>query len=103
MELHSRPLRVGWLTNAWKSLEPGVARPIEAAKRILKKNYSSVKDTALPVGPWEEAGGIIVAVECAASFRSLIRSGPVSALTDPLGQISGSVDEQDSAVDYRKA
>src|ERR1700732_2043639 len=74
MELHSRPLKVGWLTNAWKSLEPGGAKPIEAATRILKKYFSSVKDVSLPVGPWEEAGGIIVAVECAASFRSLIRS-----------------------------
>jgi len=37
--------------------------------------FSSVKDVALPVGPWEDAGSIIVAVECAASFRSLIRSG----------------------------
>jgi len=29
MELHSRPLKVGWLTNAWKSLVPGIAKPIE--------------------------------------------------------------------------
>ena len=88
LELHSRPLRVGWLTNAWKSLEAGVAKPIEAASRALKKYFSSVKDVALPVGPWEEAGAIIVGVECAASFRSLIRSGRVSELTDPLGQIA---------------
>src|SRR6266404_1666733 len=47
MELRSRPLRIGWLTNAWKSLEPGVAKPIEAANRILKKSFSSVKDAAL--------------------------------------------------------
>src|SRR5216684_436600 len=91
VELHSRPLKIGWLTNAWKSLEPGVAKPIEVATRILKKYFSSVKDADLPVGPWEEAGHIIVAVECAASFRSLIRSGRVSELTDPLGQIAGYV------------
>src|SRR5258706_2622513 len=46
MELRSRPLRIGWLTNAWKSLEPGVAKPIEAAARGLKKNFSSVRDVA---------------------------------------------------------
>jgi len=103
MELRSRPLRIGWLTNAWKSLEPGVAKPIEAAAKVLKKNFSSVRDVALPVGPWEEAGGIIVAVECAASFRSLIRSGRVSELTDPLGQIAGYVNEQYSAADYLQA
>src|SRR5216683_2147776 len=103
MELHSRPLKIGWLTNAWKSLEPGIAKPIEAATKILKKYFSSVKDIALPVGPWEDAGNIIVAVECAASFRSLIRSGRVNELADPLGQIAGYVNEQYSAADYLQA
>jgi aspartyl-tRNA(Asn)/glutamyl-tRNA(Gln) amidotransferase subunit A len=103
MELRSRPLKIGWLTNAWKSLAPGVAKPIDAASRILKKYFSSVKDVTLPTGPWEEAGGVIVAAECAASFRPLIRSGRVSELTDPLGQIAGYVNEQYSAADYLQA
>ncbi len=103
MELHSRPLKIGWLTNAWKSLAPGVAKPMDAATRILKKYFSSVKDVALPVGPWEEAGGIIVAAESASSFRLLIRSGRVSELADPLGQIAGYVNEQLTAVDYLQA
>jgi aspartyl-tRNA(Asn)/glutamyl-tRNA(Gln) amidotransferase subunit A len=103
MELRSRPLRVGWLTNAWKSLAPGVAKPLEAAARILKRYFSSMRDAALPVGPWEEAGGVIVAAESAASFRQLIRSGRVSELTDPLGQIAGYVNEQYSAADYIQA
>src|SRR5260370_7526483 len=81
MELHSRPLKIGWLTNAWKSLEPGIAKPIEAATKILKKYFSSVKDVALPVGPWADAGTIIVAVECAASFRPLIPSLPLNQLS----------------------
>jgi len=79
------------------------AKPIETAKRVLKTYFSSVKDVALPVGPWEDAGSIIVAVESAASFRSLIRSGRVSQLTDPLGQIAGYVNEQYSAADYLQA
>jgi len=103
MELRSRPLKVGWLTNAWKSLEPGVAKPVEAAARAVKKYFPSVKDAALPLGPWEEAGGIIVAVESTASFRQLIRSGRVSELNDPLGQIAGYVNEQYSAADYLQA
>jgi len=103
MELHARPLKIGWLTNAWKSLAPGIAKPIDAANRILKRYFSSVKDVALPIGPWEDAGNIIVAVESAASFRSLIRSGRVSELTDPLGQIAGYVNEQYSAADYLQA
>jgi len=102
-ELQSRPLRIGWLTNAWKSLEPGVAKPIHAASRILKKFFASVKDAALPVGPWEDAGTLIVAVEAAASFRTLIRSGRLSELTDPLGQIAGYLNEQYSAADYLQA
>ncbi|HUC53307.1 MAG TPA: amidase [Candidatus Cybelea sp.] len=103
MELHSRPLKIGWLTNAWKSLDPAAAKPIEAATRILKKSFSSVKEVALPVGPWEDAGNIIVAVESAASFRPLIRSGRVSELTDPLGQIAGYLNEQYSGADYLQA
>jgi aspartyl-tRNA(Asn)/glutamyl-tRNA(Gln) amidotransferase subunit A len=103
IELRSRPLKLGWLTNAWKSLEPSIAKPVDAAVKILKKFFSSVKTAALPVGPWEDAGGIIVAVEGAASFRSLIRSGRVSELTDPLGQIAGYVNEQYSAADYLQA
>src|SRR5580693_269028 len=103
MELHSRSLRIGWLTNAWKSLEPSVAKPVEAAAKVLKKFFASVKDAVLPVGPWEDAGNIVVAVEGAASFRSLIRSGRVSELNDPLGQIAGYVNEQYSGADYLQA
>jgi aspartyl-tRNA(Asn)/glutamyl-tRNA(Gln) amidotransferase subunit A len=103
MELHSRALRVGWLSNAWKSLEPSVAKPVDAAARILKKFFAGFKDAVLPAGPWEDAGNIIVAVESAASFRSLIRSGRVSELTDPLGQIAGYVSEQYSGADYLQA
>jgi len=103
IELRSRPLKLGWLTNAWNSLEPSIAKPVEAAARVLKKYFSSVKNATLPVGPWEDAGSIIVAVEGAASFRSLIRSGKVGGLTDPLGQIAGYVNEQYSAADYLQA
>src|SRR5271169_2853614 len=103
LDLRSRPLRIGWLTNAWTSLPPSMAKPVDAAARVLKKTFSSVKNTALPVGPWEEAGGIVVAAEGAASFRTLIRSGRVSELTDPLGQIAGYVNEQYSAADYLRA
>jgi aspartyl-tRNA(Asn)/glutamyl-tRNA(Gln) amidotransferase subunit A len=103
MELHSRSLRIGWLTNAWKSLEPSVAKPVDAAAKVLKRFFAGFKDTALPVGPWEDAGNIIVAVESTASFRSLIRSGRVSELNDPLGQIAGYVNEQYSGADFLQA
>src|SRR6267143_4890558 len=103
LELRSRPLRIGWLKNAWKSIDPGVAKPVEAASRVIRKTFSAVKDASLPIGPWEEAGNIVIAVEGAASFRSLVRSGGVRELTDPLGKIGGYVNEQYSAADYVQA
>lgn len=98
-----RKLRIGWLYSAWKSLDGGSAGPVAAAKSTLKKIFSGMKDVSLPVGPWEEAASLIVQVESAAAFRSLIRSGKVSELTDPLGQISGYLNEQYSAADYGQA
>jgi aspartyl-tRNA(Asn)/glutamyl-tRNA(Gln) amidotransferase subunit A len=103
MELKTRPLKIGWLTNAWKKLDPGVAKPVEAAQKALRKYFSSVKNVALPEGPFEDAGNIIVAVECASAFHALIRSGKVSELADPLGQIAGYVNEQYSGADYLQA
>jgi aspartyl-tRNA(Asn)/glutamyl-tRNA(Gln) amidotransferase subunit A len=103
MDLKARPLKVGWLTNAWKSLEPGVAKAVSAAEKVLRKYFSSVKDALLPTGPWEDAGNIVVSVEGAAAFRPLIRSGRVSELTDPLGQLAGYVNEQISGADYVQA
>jgi aspartyl-tRNA(Asn)/glutamyl-tRNA(Gln) amidotransferase subunit A len=100
MELKARPLRIGWLTNAWKKLDPGVEKPVGAAQKVLRKYFSSVKNAALPEGPFEDAGNVIVAVECASAFRPLIRSGKVSELADPLGQIAGYVNEQYSGADY---
>ena len=98
-----RRLRVAWLSNAWKSYEGGAGKPVAAAKASLKKIFGGMKDVALPVGPWEDAASLIVQVEAAASFRSLIRSGKISELTDPLGQISGYLNEQYSAADYQQA
>src|ERR1700687_2473752 len=37
IELRARPLRVGWLTNAWNTLEPGVAKAMDAAEKALRK------------------------------------------------------------------
>jgi aspartyl-tRNA(Asn)/glutamyl-tRNA(Gln) amidotransferase subunit A len=103
MELSAHPLKIGWVTNAWKSIEPGVAKAADAAEKVLKKHFPSVKHAALPEGPFEDAANVIIGVECAASFRDLIRSGRVSELTDPLGKISGYVNEQFSGADYLQA
>jgi aspartyl-tRNA(Asn)/glutamyl-tRNA(Gln) amidotransferase subunit A len=103
LELRAKPLRLAWLTNAWKSLDPGIAKPVAAAEKALRKFFPSMKNAALPEGPWEDAGNVVIAAEGAASFRELIRSGHVSELADPLGQINGYVAEQVSAADYLQA
>src|SRR5213082_1064565 len=103
MELKGRSLKIGWLTNAWKKPESGVAKASDAAEKVIKKNFSGVKNAKLPEGPFEEAGSVIIAVEGAASFRGLIRTGRVSELADPLGQIAGYINEQYSGADYQQA
>jgi aspartyl-tRNA(Asn)/glutamyl-tRNA(Gln) amidotransferase subunit A len=103
MELKTRLPKIGWLTNAWKKLEPDVEKPVEAAQKVLRKYSASMKNAALPEGPFEDAGNVIIAVEGAAAFRPLIRSGKVSELADPLGQIAGYVNEQYSGADYVQA
>ena len=103
MELKARPLRMGWLTNAWQKLDPGVAKTMDAEQKVLRKYFASVKHATLPEGPFEDAATIIVAVEGAAAFRPLIRSGRVSELADPLGQIAGYVNEQHTGPDYLQA
>src|SRR5262249_40209912 len=37
LELGARPLRLGWVTNAWKSLDSSAAKPIEAAEKTLRR------------------------------------------------------------------
>jgi aspartyl-tRNA(Asn)/glutamyl-tRNA(Gln) amidotransferase subunit A len=103
LDLKGRALKIGWLTNAWKKPESGVGRAADAAERVLKKYFPGVKNAKLPEGPFEDAGNIIISVESAASFRSLIRSGKVSELADPLGQLAGYVNEQYSGADYQQA
>ena len=103
IELKSRPLRIGLVTNAWKSLQPAVAKAVDAAEKLLRKYFSVVNTVALPAGPWEDAGNLVMSVEGAASFNTLIRSGRVSELADPLGQITGYLNQQYSAADFLQA
>jgi aspartyl-tRNA(Asn)/glutamyl-tRNA(Gln) amidotransferase subunit A len=93
-------LRLGWLTNAWKTIEPGVARNLDEAKRVLRKRFPGMKNAEIPEGPFEAAGNVIISVEGASAFGDLIRSGRVADLADPLGQIAGYVNESISGSDY---
>jgi aspartyl-tRNA(Asn)/glutamyl-tRNA(Gln) amidotransferase subunit A len=102
-DLRARPLRLGWVVNAWKDVQPGVAKAVKDAMRVMRKHVASVRDVRLPEGPWDEAGTIIVSVEGAAAHEHLIVSERVAELTDPLGQIAGYVNQQISGSDYLHA
>src|SRR5260370_11112220 len=99
----ARALRIGWLTNAWEKPDPDVTAAAEAAIAILKAQGCQVADAQLPVGPWEDAATVVIAVEGASAFQDLIESGRVSELADPLGQIAGYVNLQIAASDYMRA
>lgn len=102
-DLKRHGLRVGWLANVWKQYESGVAKAILAAHKVLTRHFASVKDAALPEGPWEEAAGVILQAEVASSFGDLIRSGRVKELHDPQGRIGGYANLTVSGGDYTTA
>jgi aspartyl-tRNA(Asn)/glutamyl-tRNA(Gln) amidotransferase subunit A len=102
-ELKSRALKLGWLTNTWSKLDPGVERAIELARKVLQRRFAGMKEVALPVGPWEDAASITLKAEVASAFAPLIQSGRVRELSDPLGRIGGYVSETVSGADYTTA
>ena len=103
LDLGTKPLRIGLLTNAWKKIDSAVSKIYVAAEKALRKYFPTVGRALLPEGPFEDAGGVIISVEGAAAFRELIRTGKVGQLTDPLGQLAGYVNEQLSGADYLRA
>lgn len=98
-----RSLRVGWLTNAWKDVDPAVAKVIDAAHKVLQSHFPSVKPAALPEGPWEDAANIILNSEAASAFSDFIRSGKVSELADPVSRTGGYLASTISGADYNSA
>ena len=102
-DLKSRPLRIGWLTNAWKEVDPSVKKALDAAHKALAQHFPSVRQASLPEGPWEDAANVILSAEVSSAFSGLIRSGRVKELTDPRGQIAGYVNLTISGADYNTA
>src|ERR1700685_2120633 len=43
LDLKARPLKIGWLTNAWKKLDSGVAKALLAAEKVLRKYFLRVR------------------------------------------------------------
>jgi aspartyl-tRNA(Asn)/glutamyl-tRNA(Gln) amidotransferase subunit A len=102
-ELRGRALKLGWLTNAWTKLDPGVQRALELAHKVLQRHFPGIKEVALPLGPWEDAASLTIKSEVASAFAPLIQSGRVHELADPLGRISGYIYETVSGADYTSA
>jgi aspartyl-tRNA(Asn)/glutamyl-tRNA(Gln) amidotransferase subunit A len=102
-DLRSRPLRVGWLTNAWKEVDPGVKKALDAAHKVLLQHFPSVRTASLPEGPWEDAANVVLSSEVSSAFFDLIRSGRVKELSDPKGQVAGYVNLTISGADYNTA
>ena len=102
-DLRSRPLRVGWLSNAWKEVDPGVKKALDAAHKLLLQHFPSVRAASLPEGPWEDAANVVLSSEVSSAFFDLIRSGRVKELSDPKGQIAGYVNLTISGADYNTA
>jgi len=103
-DLKGRGLRIGWLTNAWKQYDPpAIGKIVDAAKVALKRHFPSVRDAALPEGPWEDAATLILSGEAGSAFSQLIRSGRVKELIDPVGRVGGYVSQSVSGSDYTTA
>jgi len=104
-DLKPRALRVGWLTNAWKEkdYDPSVAKVIETTRKALQHHFPSVRNAALPEGPWEDAANLVLSCEAGSAFSELIRSGKVNELSDPLAKIGGYTNLTISGADYNSA
>ncbi len=76
-------LRIGWLTNAWKDVQPEIAEATRMAAAQLHHAGMHNETAALPDGPWEAAAGITISVEGASAFEALIESGKVGELMRP--------------------
>jgi aspartyl-tRNA(Asn)/glutamyl-tRNA(Gln) amidotransferase subunit A len=105
LKLRSHPttLRVGWLTNGWKTVAPGVQKRIDEAQQVVRGFAQSVTETQLPDGPWEAAAGLVISAECASAFDKLIESGGVTELADPEGRLGGYINQQIAATDLVRA
>jgi Asp-tRNA(Asn)/Glu-tRNA(Gln) amidotransferase A subunit family amidase len=99
----SGPIRVGWLTNAWKEIQPEVKSISDAALDTLRRAGASITNAELPEGPWEAAAGIVISVEGASAYDALIDSGKVANLVDPLGKIGGYINQTVPGSDFVRA
>jgi aspartyl-tRNA(Asn)/glutamyl-tRNA(Gln) amidotransferase subunit A len=99
----AKPPRIGWLTNAWKDIDPDIRKLTDLALQLLTYAGAHVENATLPEGPWEAAAGVTISVEGASAFESLIESGRVAELIDPAGKIGGYINMTVPGADYVRA
>ncbi len=99
----SRPLRIAKIDSAWDKPDPDIAAAFDRALGVLQQTGASIGSVQLPEGPYEICGGVTISVEGASAFSSLLESGGVSQLTDPLGRINGYVSQTVGGQDYLRA
>jgi aspartyl-tRNA(Asn)/glutamyl-tRNA(Gln) amidotransferase subunit A len=97
------PLRIGWVKNAWKDLQPDIESITLAARATLEKAGAKIVEVEVPDGPWEVAAGTTISVEGASAFDTLIESGRLAELTDPGSRIGGYINATVPGNDYVRA
>ena len=104
-ERSSRPLKIGWVRNAWKAadMQPDVAAATQHARATLERAGAQIIEVDVPEGPWEVAAGVTISVEGASAFDQLIESGRVSDLTDPGSRVGGYINTTIPGNDYLRA
>ena len=103
--MERRP-RIGWVKDPWgagKKSYPEIDAAASAAVEVLRQAGATVTEISLPAGPWEAAGGVVIAAEAAAAFESLLTSGAALKLADPVAQVGGYAAQQVSGADYLRA
>src|SRR5207237_6821623 len=91
------------LTKAWKDIDREIRQLTDLALNMMSFAGAHIENATLPDGPWEAAAGITISVEGASAFESLIESGRVSELVDPLGKLGGYINVTGPATDYEPA
>ena len=98
-----KTLRLARIEKAWEKPDPEIAAAFEVAVNVLQRAGAKTGSIALPDGPFETAGGIIISVEAAGAFSTLIESGGVAQLSDPLSRVGGYVAQTVDSQDYLRA
>ena len=96
-------LRIASIDKAWEKPDPDVAAAFETALTVLHKAGETMSSVQLPEGPFEAAGAIVINVEAASAYSTLIESGGVAQLSDPLSRVGGYVAQTVDSQDFIRA